>query len=115
MHEIGAFSRLHICGDTTHILADMVDSGADIIDIDWMVDIRQAADIFADRVGLCGNFDPVAVMLQGGPEEVRKAVLDCQMNGGPRYFSAAGCEIPHNIPLENLHAQAETLRNQPFI
>jgi len=37
----------------------------DIIDLDWMVDIRKAVDIFDDRVALCGNFDPVAVMLQG--------------------------------------------------
>ncbi len=67
VHEMGALTRLHICGNTTHILADMVQSGADIIDIDWMVDIGQAAEVFGDGPALCGNFDPVAVMLHGTP------------------------------------------------
>ena len=43
MHEMGALARLHICGNTSRILADMVQSGADIIDVDWMVDMGQAA------------------------------------------------------------------------
>jgi uroporphyrinogen decarboxylase len=87
----------------------MVDSGADIIDIDWMVDIKQAADVFGDQAALCGNFDPVSVMLQGTPEEVTTAVIACQAFGGERYFSAAGCEIPIRTPGENLRAQADAL------
>ena len=50
VHEMGALTRLHICGNTTRILADMANSGADIIDVDWMVSIGQAAAIFGDRV-----------------------------------------------------------------
>jgi MtaA/CmuA family methyltransferase len=46
VHELGAVARLHICGDTTHILEQMTESGADIIDIDWMVDLQKAAEIF---------------------------------------------------------------------
>jgi MtaA/CmuA family methyltransferase len=114
VHQVGAFTRLHICGDTTHILGDMVDSGSDIIDIDWMVDIKKAADIFGDQAALCGNFDPVAVMLQGSPQEVSGEVLACQENGGSRYFSAAGCEIPDQTPEENLFAQAKALRKSGF-
>lgn len=110
VHDANAVGRLHICGDTTHILNAMVESGADIIDIDWMVDINQAAAIFGEKVALCGNFDPVTVMLQGTPDQVRQAVLTCQANGGPRYFSAAGCEIPAQTPHRNLLAQAEALR-----
>ena len=114
VHEQGAVARLHICGDTTHILEDMAASGGDIIDIDWMVDIRQAAEAFAGKAALCGNFDPVAVMLQGTPEEVYDAVLSCQENGGGRYFSAAGCEIPDQTPERNLNAQARALQGSPL-
>ena len=110
VHEMGALARLHICGNTTRILSLMVESGADIIDIDWMVDIRQAASAFRNGPALCGNFDPVGVMLQGTPGRVREAVLDCQKKGGPRYFSAAGCEIPEATPHENMLAQAQALR-----
>ena len=110
VHGMGALARLHICGDTTHILADMVESGADIIDIDWMVDIRLAAETFGDGPALCGNFDPVAVMLQGTPEQVRQATLDCLRLGGSRSISAAGCEIPDSTPRENLLAQTQALQ-----
>jgi MtaA/CmuA family methyltransferase len=109
VHQAGAVTRLHICGNTTHILEAMIASGADIIDIDWMVDINQAAEVFTDLAALCGNFDPVAVMLQGTPEEVSQAVLECQEKGGSRYFSAAGCEIPDQTPQQNLLAQASAL------
>jgi uroporphyrinogen decarboxylase len=88
----------------------MTVSQADIIDIDWMVDINQAKEAFAGKAALCGNFDPVAVMLHGTPDEVTQAVLACQESGGPNYFSAAGCEIPDQTPLENLLAQADALR-----
>jgi MtaA/CmuA family methyltransferase len=107
--EIGGVTRLHICGNTSRILPDMLESGADIIDIDWMVDIQQAAQVFSERAALCGNFDPVSVMLQGTPDEVRQAVRNCRQLGGPRYISMAGCEIPDGTPYANLLAQAEVL------
>jgi MtaA/CmuA family methyltransferase len=110
IHDHGALSRLHICGNTNRILPDMLESGADVIDLDWMVDLGRAVELAQGRVALCGNFDPVAVMLQGTPEQVRRAVLECQASGGERYFSAAGCEIPRDTPYENLRAQAEALR-----
>ena len=109
VHEMGAVARLHICGNTTRLLPDMLQSGADIIDLDWMVDIEKAAQLFDDRTAICGNFDPVAVMLQGTPETVRDATLACIQKGGTRLFSGAGCEIPDGTPDENLLAQRQTL------
>jgi MtaA/CmuA family methyltransferase len=109
VHEMGALCRLHICGNTTHILDGMLESGADIIDLDWMVDLGAAADKHGDRVSFCGDFDPVAVMLQGTADEVYRATTDCVRLAGRRGFSAAGCEIPDRTPEENLHAQARAL------
>ena len=110
VHELGALARLHICGNTTHILAPMAESGADIIDLDWMVDIRRAAETYGDYPVICGNFDPVAIMLQGTPEQVRQATEYCLRWGGPRNISAAGCEIPDRTPRENLLAQVQAIR-----
>ena len=64
--EAGAIPRLHICGDTSHIVADMATSGAEIVDLDWMVDLAQGGrGLRPDGPAPCGNFDPVAVMLHG--------------------------------------------------
>ena len=109
VHELGAVARLHICGNTSRILGDMVESGADIIDVDWMVDYGRAAAVFGERAAVCGNFDPVAVMLQGSPEEVYRATSACLASGGKRSFSAAGCEIPDQSPERNLRAQRQAL------
>jgi MtaA/CmuA family methyltransferase len=109
VHEMGALARLHICGNTTRLLPDMADSGADIIDLDWMVDLGKAVGLIGDRAALCGNFDPVAVMLQGSPGEVYRAAAACARAGGRRSFSAAGCEIPDGTPHANLHAQSIAL------
>lgn len=109
VHQLGAVARLHICGNTSRILPDMAASGADIIDLDWMVDFAQAARTFGSQAAPCGNFDPVQVMLQGSPAEVRRAVRACLEAGGSRSFSAAGCEIPEGTPVENMLVQSEVL------
>ena len=98
-----ALTRLHICGNISKLLPFVAQSGADIVDIDWMVDIGAASQICATSA-VCGNFDPVAVMLQGSPETVRQAVNLALDLGGSRCFSMAGCEIPEETPRANLEA-----------
>jgi MtaA/CmuA family methyltransferase len=111
VHAQGALARLHICGNTTKLLPDMVKSGADIIDLDWMVDMRAAGERYGAQVALCGNMDPVAVMLQGAAEQVYESTVACLRMGGPRNISGAGCEIPDGTPAENLRAQSRALRD----
>jgi len=106
-----AIARLHICGDTNRIVADMAATGADIIDVDWMVDIPRAVEAFGDQAALCGTFDPVSVMLQGTPDAVYEAVTEALRRGGPRCISTAGCEIPIDTPYSNLHAQTRALHD----
>lgn len=111
VREMGAIPRLHICGNTNRILSDMAQSGAQIIDVDWMVDFAKAAQVFeAGGIAICGNFDPVEVILRGTPEDVYKATSACLKTGGTRAISAAGCEIPLGTPPENIQAQNRALR-----
>ena len=111
VHNAGGIGRLHICGDTNKILPDMVASGAKIIDLDWMVDMSAAVNQFGDQVSFCGNIDPVAVLLQGTPEEVYRATLTNLNAGGIHSICAAGCEVPTNTPHENLAAQNRALQD----
>jgi MtaA/CmuA family methyltransferase len=99
--EMGAKTKLHICGNTTPFLADLPAEYCDIIDLDWMVPLEEAVKIHGNTCALAGNYDPVAVLLQGTPETIRQAVIDCAKAGGSRYISAAGCEVPRMISEEN--------------
>jgi MtaA/CmuA family methyltransferase len=109
--DAGAIPRLHICGNTGHLVADMARSGAEIVDLDWMVDLKKAAETFGDEgPAPCGNFDPVQIMLRGRPEDVARATRTCADAGGPRHFSAAGCEIPDHTPEANMRAHATALK-----
>jgi len=110
VHEMGGLARLHICGNTSRILALIPLTGADIFDLDWMVDLRIAREKFGDEgPAICGNFDPVRAMLQSTPEKIHDTVWSCLRAGGPRCISAAGCEIPDGTPCENLLAHAQAL------
>ena len=40
VHEAGGLVKLHICGTTTHLLNDMVQSGADLFNVDHLVRFR---------------------------------------------------------------------------
>lgn len=111
VRDLGAVGRLHICGDTTHLLPQMLQSGAQIIDLDWMVSLAQAAELFGDQIIVCGNFDPVGILLRGTPDDVAKATRDGIKFGGMRYISAAGCEVPDGTPHANLLAQHDALKN----
>jgi uroporphyrinogen-III decarboxylase len=76
-----------------------------------MVDIGEANRVFGeDGPVVCGNFDPVAVLLQGDPRQVYDAARRCLQYGGKRVISTAGCEVPAGTPPENLRAQDRALR-----
>jgi uroporphyrinogen-III decarboxylase len=70
----------------------------------------RAAGEFGERVSILGNIDPVAVMLQGSPEDVYRSTINCMKASGRHSISGAGCEIPDGTPPENLHAQSCALR-----
>ena len=92
----GGLVKLHICGKTTHLLADVVQSGADLFNVDYLVDLAAARKVY-EAAGKCfkGNLDPVGDMLQASAEECSQVAARClQLAQGSRYMLSAGCEVP---------------------
>ncbi len=104
IHYAGATAKLHICGNITHHLVHMAKTGADIIDVDWMVPLDGARVSVGPDITLCGNFDPAGVLLQGTPETIAEAARNCLKLGGDRFILMPGCEIPPATPEENIRA-----------
>jgi len=102
IREAGGMSKLHICGNTMHILEDMATNGSDIYNVDHMVDFAEASRVYNDAgKAFKGNVDPVADLLQATPEEAEAAALNCiNIAKGMRYMLSAGCEIPAATPDE---------------
>jgi len=104
IHEAKAAVKLHICGNTNHLVGLMARTGADIIDLDWMVPLADARRTAGPDVTFCGNFDPSAVLLQGTPVDVAKAAVRCIRQAGPRFVLAPGCEVCPGTPEANVRA-----------
>lgn len=106
----GVHAKLHICGNINKVFHLVVQSGANMIDCDHMVDLNAAAQMANDHnASVCGNFDPVSIILRGNANDVRTAVIDCAQIGYMTNFIAAGCEVPRGTPLENMLTIHKTL------
>ncbi len=104
IHEAGGWVRLHICGDTTHLLPWFAQLGCDIIDLDWQVDLAQARRVLGPNQAIVANLDPVKDVMDGTPESIRKALLNAYAIAGNPLLAGAGCEIPPGTPPDNLKA-----------
>lgn len=109
IHAAGAYVKLHICGNTNALLDSLCLTGTDILDIDHMVDFARAGALMRARGCVCGNFDPLNVVLRGTPGDIRNAVRACIDMAPDNVIIAAGCEIPLDTPPENLLAIHEAL------
>jgi len=102
--------RLHICGDTNAILDGMGRLGADIVDLDYPVDMRDARARMPGQVVL-GNVEPVGVMRNGTPEQVTRTLAACHRAAGPRWIVGAGCELPRDTAEANVRAMCAFARD----
>lgn len=110
IHECGASVKLHICGDTTHLLDSFSELNADIIDLDWQVDIDNARNILGKNVVIGGNINPVLVQDKTENEvySMSRALVDKYKDH--KYLLAAGCEITVLTPPANLMAMSRASR-----
>jgi MtaA/CmuA family methyltransferase len=113
IQEMGAFVRLHICGNITHLLPGIADARPDILDVDSMVDLRRARQAMGPRVVLSGNVNPVSGVRFSTPAAIRRAIEECYAAAGFPYMVNAGCEIPAGTPIENLQALCEPILPAP--
>jgi len=102
--ELKAPLILHICGNSTHLLKKMSNTGAAGLSLDSPVNLREASKIVPGNVALIGNLDPVRIFLQSTPEQVAKATMDLlgQMEGIKNFILSSGCDLPIGTPLQNI-------------
>ena len=106
----------HICGSTRHIIDLMVETGAACLEIDSLMDMREAAKVAAGRGALEGNVSTIQAFLNGTPADVSReadALLDYFQNRGG-FILGSACEIPRHSPSENVRALTLAAEQFPY-
>jgi uroporphyrinogen decarboxylase len=86
------------------VLEDLAASGADVVGVDWRVDLGEAFDRIGDRVAIQGNMDPCKLYAPIPTIEAEVRRLAAQVAGRPGHIFNLGHGILPDVQVE--HAQA---------
>ncbi|MEK7310681.1 MAG: uroporphyrinogen decarboxylase family protein [Chloroflexota bacterium] len=107
--EHGVYTWLHICGNTTDKLEAIAETGASCFSLDYKVNLAVAKERIGNKIALAGNVDPVSILNQKSPDDVRAAAKACidaaSVDGG--FILTSGCDLPPTISLDNLRAMLD--------
>ena len=108
VQDYGIPFSIHICGNTNGIIQDMGTTGAKILEVDWMIDIKEARRLVPEDTVLMGNIDPSSPLVIGTPSDVDAAVKRLiEATKGKRHIISSGCAMGRNTPPENFKAFIE--------
>jgi uroporphyrinogen decarboxylase len=103
---------IHICGNATAIVADMIRSGALYLELDHKIQAGKVRELTAGRITLFGTLDPVELLCRGTEEEIREQVrreIELFAPGGG-YVLSPGCTLAYETPFENVRALVDAGR-----
>jgi uroporphyrinogen decarboxylase len=94
-----------------HLLDDSVESGVDVLSLDWRVDLADAARRHGQRVALQGNMDPS--VLAAPPEKIAAMVRELARDAAPAkgYVANLGHGCLPGTPVEGVRAFTEAVRS----
>jgi uroporphyrinogen decarboxylase len=97
---------------SSHLLSAAAESGANVLSVDWRVDLASVRQQVGPRVALQGNLDPCVLL---GPEHaVRRATAEAvEKTGGIGHILNLGHGILQQTPVENARAFVNAGQNAP--
>ncbi|MBN2325717.1 MAG: uroporphyrinogen decarboxylase family protein [Candidatus Omnitrophica bacterium] len=115
--ERGVCTVYHTCGNTMHLISGMLEAGVQGVSLDAKdagVDLAKAAQIVPESAAVIGNISPTQTLLHGTPEEVRREVRELlgEMRPFPHFILSTGCDLPQEIPPDNIHAFMQAGREE---
>lgn len=112
INTLDCVSILHVCGQTTRLIEPMVETGAQGLSLDSMVDFPSTVKRVPANVVLVGNLDTVQVMNYMSPNQVYATARDlvAAMKPYPNFILSTACDLPSETPMENIHALIDAAR-----
>jgi len=95
-----------------HALPALAEIGADVVGLDWTVDIGEARRLTGDKIALQGNLDPA--FLHASPEMIRKEVVSIlrKYGDGPGHVFNLGHGILPDVPVEHARAMVRAVKEE---
>lgn len=89
----------------------LVDTGAQILGVDWTVNLAEVRSQLPEKVGVQGNLDPF--LLTTTPEKVAHATQRIlqEMNGRPGHIFNLGHGVPPTAKIENIESLVNAVRS----
>lgn len=98
-------------GNSGHLLEATAESGADMLSLDWRVDLNDAIRRVGDKVSFQGNLDPVRLFSTADDVEAQvKHILD-NMPWQTGHVFNLGHGILPETPVENVKRLVDTVQN----
>ena len=108
----GAHVWMHLCGDITAILPDLIDLGLNVLNTvqPQAMDVEQLSKEFGGKVCFNGGVDVQGTLIHGSPEDVKREVhrlvdLFGRFDGG--YIGGTSHSVMPETPLDNVIAMYE--------
>ena len=96
-----------------HLLPAVARSGANVLSVDWRVDMRALREKLGPRIALQGNVDPA--VLFGSPEQIRRVTQETMSAlRGVGHILNLGHGILQHTPVENAQLFIETGQQSLF-
>ena len=109
-NEYDFLTLLHICGNSTKVAPLLADTGCDIFEVDYKVDLSYYKQLMGQSICLMGNLNPAGSLLYGTPDDVEAEVLQsiAEAGHGGKFLVGSGCEVSANTPFENIKRMVDT-------
>ncbi len=93
----------------SHILEQMAQSGANVLSLDWRIELAAARRRVGDKLALQGNLDPCELL--GTPETITASVREIlRQGGGTGHIMNLGHGILPMVPVDNARAFVEAAK-----
>ena len=102
---------LHICGQSGHLLKQMVEAGVAAISLDEHVNLKDAVTAVPKNVLIFGNYPPTSVLLKK-PDTIGAEVKEMlsTVATAENVVASTGCDIRASAPAENIEAFINTAK-----
>jgi uroporphyrinogen decarboxylase len=98
----GRVPRIHFCANSSSLIEEFIDTGPDVLSVDWRMQISDAWGRSKNRVGIQGNLDPVLALAGGEPMRKEVSKILEQSRGHPGHVFSLGHGVLRETAPESL-------------